>query len=203
MRTLRVFLAGAAALVLVGTGAAGVVAQVEPEVATGPDYAWVESVTQSNCGFDDSQTTEGEGDGYTSLRGHRYDCDLEASDPRVSGKLTGVFGNDCFGDPDVTCIFWDTQEIANSDGSWTGWVWGTHRPEDIEDPQHAWMYTAFQVFTGHGAYEGLTFIVHGEGPGEDVDFHGLIYEGVAPPPLGELPFAMPSADAEPTEEPAE
>ena len=193
----RVFLAGIAALVLVGTGAAGVVAQMDPEVATGPDYAWVESVTQSDCEVDASQTTNGYGDGFTSLRGHRYRCDLEARDPRLSGELTGVYGDDCFGDP-LTCVFWDTQQIANSDGSWTGWVWGTHRPEDIEDP-HAPTYTNLQLFTGHGAYESLTLVLHGAGPAGEVDFHGLIYEGVAPPPLGELPFATPTADGPSTE----
>ena len=202
MRTLRVFLAGAAALALIGTGAAGVVAQMEPEVATGPDYAWVESVTQSNCEGDSSQATDGYGDGFDSLRGHRYRCDLEASDPRLSGELTGVYGDDCFGDP-LTCVFWDTQQIANPGGSWTGWVWGTHRPEDIEDPQAVPTYTAFQLFTGHGGYEGLTLVLHGAGPAGEVDFHGLIYEGVAPPPLGELPVAALSADAEPEEPPTD
>lgn len=193
MSTSRVLTAGAVSLVLIGASAASVAAQVEPEVATGPDYAWVEFVNESNCGGDDSQTTEGSGDGYTSWRGFTYSCDLEASDPRVSGMLTGVFGDDCFGEPDRTCVHWNTEEITNPEGSWTGWVWGTHRPTNPQSTVAPSMVTLLKVFTGHDAYEGLTLILHGQGSlGGQMDFHGLLYEGTPPPPLEELDFVAPS-----------
>ncbi len=55
--------------------------------------------------------------------------------------------------------------------------------------------TLLKTFTGHGAYEGFTFLLHGVGPlGGELDFNGLVYEGVPPPPLGELPWAMPSEE---------
>ena len=121
-----------------------------------------------------------------------YGCDLEASDPRVSGSLRGTFGDDCFGETDDTCVFWNTEEITGPDGSWTGWVWGTHHPEQ---PGGQSLMTLLKTFTGHGAYEGFTFLLHGVGPlGGELDFYGLVYEGVPPPPLGELPWAMPSEE---------
>lgn len=188
MGTLRLSLAGVAALMLVGTSAASVIAQVEPAVATGSDFGWVDSVVETNCTGDDSQTSEGAGDGYTSWRGYTFSCDLEASDPRVSGTLTGVFGDDCYGAPDRTCVFWNSEEIVNPEGSWTGWVWGTHRPTNPQSTVAPSMVTLLKVFTGHGAYDGLTYILHGQGTlGGDTDFHGLIYEGTPPPPLDELP----------------
>ena len=71
----------------------------------------------------------------------------------------------------------------------------THRPEDPEDEMAESMMTLVKVFSGHDAYEGLTFIMFGEGPFDGKkDFHGLIYEGAPPPPLNELAFPEPRAD---------
>jgi hypothetical protein len=207
MRPLRAALAGAAALVLVGTAAAPVTAQQEPpelEVATGPEFAWVTYVTESNPRPAPGPVpSAGDGPGYTWLRNASYAYDLESSDPRISGTLTGTFSDDCLGDPDLTCVGWNTEEITGPDGSWTGWVWMTHRPEDLEDPMAESMMTLMKVFSGHGAYDGLTLILFGEGPfGGKADFHGLIYEGAPPPPLNELTFPEPSVEMAAGEEAA-
>lgn len=186
-------MAAMASMLLVAAAAPGAVAQPDPQVAVGPDFVWIDSIIESSCRDSGAPTTDGQGDGFTWWRGYSFTCQLEATDPRVSGTLTGVFNDDCYGVPDRTCVWWNAEEIVNEDGSWTGWVWGTHRPQDplsTTDPSEA---TLLKVFTGHGAYDGLTLILHGEGElGAALDFHGLLYEGSPPPPLDELTPAMPA-----------
>ena len=178
MRTVRLSLVGTVILSLVGGLGSVVMAQSEPEVATGPEHAWVTLVSE-DCDFA-GQDSSGEGDGFTWYHGGTYTCDLVFSDPRVSGTLTGVYSDNCFGAAGLPCVFWDSEEITGPEGTWTGGVWGTVQ---AGEPQA----TSLKVFTGSGAYEGLTFLLHGVGVLGEQDFYGLIYEGNLPPMPGLAP----------------
>ena len=114
MRTMRLSLIGTVILSLIGGLNGAVMAQSEPEVATGPEHAWVTLVSE-DCDFA-GQDSSGEGDGFTWYHGGTYTCDLVFSDPRVSGTLTGVYSDNCFGAAGLPCVFWDSEEIHRTRG---------------------------------------------------------------------------------------
>lgn len=179
MRALRLSVVGTVSLVLFGGVSSAVYAQPEVEVATGSDYAWVTLVSETDCSG--AAGAHGVRDGIDWVRGNTFTCDLEFSDPRVSGVLTGAYNDDCFGDDDEwACLYWNSEEISGPDGDWIGGVWGTIR---MDDPEAA----SLKVFRGTDAYEGLNFLVHGLGVLGEQDFYGLIYEGNLPPMPGLVP----------------
>lgn len=179
MRTIRLSLVGTVALAFLAGLGSTVAAQPDAEVATGAEHAWVTLVSEE-CGARSGQESWGDGDGFSWYQSAQFTCDLTFSDPRVSGTLTGVYHDNCFGEDDTYCVYWNWEEITGPEGSWTGGVWGT-----LQDGQPE--ATSLKAFAGSGAYEGLTFLVHGAGVLGEQDFYGLIYEGVLPPMPGLVP----------------
>jgi hypothetical protein len=149
---------------LVLLSGAQVAATGDPDVASGPEHVWVEQVSL-DCDIGEPAVTEE--DGFLSVRGLDYRCELVTSDPRVTGSITGTYNDDCWGV--VPCIKWGNEELTGPDGTWVGGWQGTI--------DAAGTHTDYKVMSGTGGYEGLTFVWHGVGPRA----FGLIYEGVAAP----------------------
>jgi hypothetical protein len=160
------------ALLLVG-GAVGVSAADEvavEEPATTP--VWVTLTEQTNCsaGIPAEYST---GAGLAKrLRGLSFTCDNTFTDPRVSGRGSVVYNEDCF--EDGVCVGWGTAKLDGPDGAWTGW-WN-----EIDDEADNTSF--YIVMTGTGAYEGLTFVRFSTGVWERFpNEYGVIYEGDPPP----------------------
>ena len=153
MRSLKLSVAGAVTLALVGALSGAVVAQDEAEELTGV------TVTVTQRCVDVSH------DG----------CDWTASDPRLPDTLdTDIFTGfvDVVGEPDAG-FAWIGVSSEGPDGGWTGHVyalWG-------EPTQN------FLVLSGNGANEGWQYIASGTDPDTDGDFEwiGTLYEGELPP----------------------
>ena len=153
MRTLRMSLAGAVILALLGGVGGAVVAQDEAEEPTGVRV----TVTQECAGG--------------SL------CTWTASDPRLPGTLlhdyfTGEVEVEGGGHLDAGFAWMDVKPLG-PEGGWTGHVyalWG-------EPTQN------FLVMSGVGANEGWHYIASGTDPEPDGDFEwiGTLYEGELPP----------------------
>jgi hypothetical protein len=117
-----------------------------------------------------------EGDGFVTSRGFQLVCEMEFSDPWVSGALTQVEDVDGFFSTRYPAVLWGTERLVGPEGTWTGWYQGF-----IEHGRG----TTYHVMTGDGDYEGLTFIrrmnIRPEDPPTGI---GFIYEGVPPPTPG-------------------
>jgi hypothetical protein len=165
MRTMRLTLAAAVALVLLGATSGVAVAQVDPGTAV-----WVTG-SDVDCAVvqGPEATTEGT---LHSYRGMGLACTAEMSDPRLSGPASKVYNEDCY--DEWPCVYWGTHEIEGPDGTWVGAYAGTFDPE-----QQANGYFAF---TGTEAYEGLAFVGRAVGAfGAPATVEGLVYEGDPPP----------------------
>jgi hypothetical protein len=179
MRTMRLSLAGTVILALLGGLSVAVVAQ-DPVVATGPEHAWVDFVSEDCADLPGAPVlSRGNGDGTTWIRGAWGTCEMAFSDPRVSGTMTGDYNDDCFGGY-WPCVVWGTEEISGPDGTWSGWYHGIS-PADGQQ-------TTYHVMTGSGGYGGLTFVWDWTRSPEGPSGSGFIYEGT-PPPQPE--FVMP------------
>jgi hypothetical protein len=148
-------------------------AQDQPVVATGPGNAWV-TVVKETCGWRQAGTS-GTAEGFGWVRGFPIRCTKTFSDPRVSGEYQILRGQDCFGKDEIPCVIWETVAANGPDGTWTGWTNGTVDAGVVQ----RWI----TVLTGAGAYEGLTFVLHGVSPSADgkTDQVGYIYQGNPPP----------------------
>jgi hypothetical protein len=179
--------AGAAIMMCLALGGVPGAAQDQPQVATGPGNGWVTFIKET-CGWRNAGTS-GAGDGFSWVRDFPFRCQREFSDPRVSGTYQVAHDHDCFGDQELPCVIWETTEVEGPDGTWTGWTNGTYDADGYQ----RWI----AVLTGSGTYEGLTFILHGQGPaGGKTDQVGFIYEG-NPPPTGPVPSAAVEASPSP------
>ena len=108
------------------------------------------------------------------LKHQPFRCYNSASDPRVSGPVSGETRSACWSGN--RCIHWGTTEVAGPDGTWIGPWTGT----DSKIVRRSSLFT----LEGTGAYEGWSFILHSGGRGEDpstIEFSGLIYPGPLPP----------------------
>jgi hypothetical protein len=150
-------------------GGGPVVATGEPGVVTDPEHVWVEQVSIDRPYLGEPADVS-EGDGYISVRGMDYRCELVTSDPRVSGTITGGYNDDCRAE--APCIKWGDEELAGPDGGWVGSWQGTIDAEGT--------HTDYKVMSGTGACEGLTCVWHASG----ATAFGLIHAGAsAPPPM--------------------
>jgi hypothetical protein len=170
MRTLRLSLAGAVTLALLGgLSVAAVAWSGDPDVMTGQSAAWV-TFTDQSCSVEEV-TPEQDGD-IQRMRGVRTTCEVTFDDARVSGTATTSGNYDCHAT--AGCTTWGTQVLVGPDGSWRGSFTGT-----IDT---AFTERAISVMTGTAGYEGLTLIINAVGPlGEAPTVVGIIYEGDPPP----------------------
>ena len=140
-----------------------------------------------------SRDSEGVIDGVEQSRGTRCRTVVEdPSDPRFAGTWLLVFSEDSYGmGPELRAgtgdgapTVWTYEyRVENDDGAWqSGPVSG------IEFAEREMMVAP--VFTGEGAYEGLTAIVEMSGRETDIggasdaDLRGAIFGGSPPPPSG-------------------
>jgi len=186
MRTLRLSLAGTVILALLGGLSVAVVAQVESEVATGPDNALVTYLTNV-CDITDTDLVWSDS-GISIDRGREYACETTFSDPRVSGTRTGAYNSDCFGELETPCLEWGTDEIVGPDGSWTGSYQGILDGDRL---------TSYRVYRGTAGYEGLAFIWLRTGTYDIPGGYGLVYAGEPPP----MPALAPTDPGVPPEYP--
>jgi hypothetical protein len=124
-----------------------------------------------------------EPDGVSShQRGGQVGCSDEASDPRVSGMLSGTFEADGWNvsgglTPDAFAE-WGVLRLENAGGTWEGTYTGAFTRE-TGDLITVWL-------TGTGAYDGLTYYQFVRAaPGtvaSGYQFYGFIYPGSPPNP---------------------
>jgi len=180
MRTLRLSLSVTVILALLGGLDGTAVAQDEDQWFGG----WLEPTEQGVfrapgddlpwCELDKSEREAEYGpSGHAKeIRDLLFTCEVEFSDPRLSGTQTTRFTERGFTDGGY--VNWGTMEIVGADGTWSGWFHG------IEDPTG--QTDLHIVLTGSGAYEGLTNIRHASGGFWDALAQaGVIYRGDPPP----------------------
>jgi hypothetical protein len=181
MRTLRLPLAGAVSLALLGVLSGAVVGQDED---AGPN-AWVTGVGQGMTG-DPSEVEWSETDSGMSGRGFKVVETVEWSDRRLPSEFRSV-GN--LHANEVGTVFSTAELWEGPDGDWTGRWTGAC---DLED--NCWGMT---VLTGQRAYEGLSAVIvtmAPEDPGSSAQYRGFIFEGELPPmPDPVEPIAEPVA----------
>jgi len=170
MRTLRLSLAGAVMLALLGATNAAVLAQ---EATPTPDpvapVAVTGTVTSGEVGSYGS--TEREGFIYERTEGQWLTTSWQASDPRLSGQGT-------------MAVNWNV-----SDGYQAGIASVAHV---LVTPEGRWLGTGHLFYTegglyemtvlrGEGAYDGwtATVLIH-PGPDSPGNFEGVIFGGEAP-----------------------
>lgn len=114
-------------------------------------------------------TTE---DGVTRYRGGETwtGLTIEASDPRLAGKMTSTFDRDVY--PGSVGVAWGTSTITNDAGSWSG-------PFVLPITAPGWTWRGASHYTGSGAYEGLSVLMLQEAGGSS--FEAVILPGPIPP----------------------
>ena len=134
---------------------------------------------------------EGEVDGVQQHRGYRCRTVVEdPSDARFAGTWLLVFSEDGYGSDDgeptgggADTVWTYEYRVENDDGAWQSAP--VHGIEFDEREM-----TVAPVFTGEGAYEGMTAIVEMSGRETDesgvsnADLRGAIFGGSPPPPSG-------------------
>jgi hypothetical protein len=189
VKKIRTPLIAAVAIGLLAVSAAGVGAQ---GIAAPAEFTAHVSQT-SDCS---SRDFEGVVDGVGQSRGYRCRTVVEeSSDPRFSGTWLLVFSEDGWGSEDGTTTgggadtVWTYEyRVENDDGAWQ-----SSPVSGIEFDERE--MTVAPVFTGEGAYDGMTAIVEMSGRETDIDgasnadLRGAIFAGSPPPPSG-----FPSAD---------
>jgi hypothetical protein len=188
-----VFAIGGAFLVTQPIGQqAGNVPAAESEGAISAPVEFTAHVSQATDCF--SRDSEAVVDGVEQIRGTRCRTAVEDStDPRFSGTWLFVHSEDGYGmGPEVRTAtgegaptVWTVEyRVENDDGAWqSGPVSG------IEFAEREMMVAP--VFTGEGAYEGLTAIVEMSDRETDIQtgssdatLRGAIFGGSPPPPSG-------------------
>jgi hypothetical protein len=168
MQTLRMSLAGAVSLALLG-GLSGALAAQDEDA--GPN-AWVTGVGQSMTG-DPTELEWSETDSGMSGRGLKVVETVEWSDQRLPSEFRSV-GNLQANDAGMAIS--TTELWEGPDGDWTGQWNGAC---DLED--NCW---GLSVLTGQGAYEGLTAVIVTMAPEDatsSATYKGFIFEGEMPP----------------------
>jgi hypothetical protein len=184
VRKIRTPLVASVAISLLAASVVGVAAQ---DVTAPVEFtAHVSQVTDCS-----SRDFEGVVDGVGQIRGTRCKTIVEeSSDPRFAGTWFVVMSEDGYGEEDGTTTgggadtVWTYEyRVENDEGAWqSGPVSG------IEFDERE--MTVSPVFTGEGAYDGMTAIVEMSGRQTDVDgrsdadLRGAIFGGSPPPPSG-------------------
>ena len=169
MRTLRLSLAGMFILVLLGAHWGAVVAQMDadPEAvyftATGPSAEIVHGM-------------ESEGERLWSSRDGVWTIEVEASDPRASGTMSGFYNADVDFETGHG-IEWGTLRIENAGGTWVG----PYTAMEYEPPEGDFA-AASGMLVGDGDYTGYTLYLQLDvtqyGPIREL--HGVIFKGQPP-----------------------
>ena len=149
MRTLRLLLAGAVSLALLGGITAGVVAQPEAE-APGSDESTLLSFTLPYHPPTEAPAVLFD-DGRTLRQRFSFQGAIDSGDPRLSGKLWAVLDHDTYSDSQGS-VFVGIVGIDNDDGAWRGTSRGYSTPNNER------VYDQL-LLTGEDAYEGLSAIL--------------------------------------------
>ena len=153
MRTLRLSLIGTVILVVLGpvpTMAQEVSGEDESAEAPGP-VTWVTG--SARCPGIDLGESSVDDDGVRHFRGGEFTCDMQMSDPRVSGTHTSTTWNaDVWGESpmDSDLVQWATVRLENEGGAWEGWLSGVASLPDPGDIIAIW-------YEGTGDYAGLSY----------------------------------------------
>ena len=177
MRTLRLSLAGAVILVLLGGLGGAVQAQDEEEAPV-----WVTLLTQENCRMEGNPRVANPGVGLAkTIRDLPLARENTYSDAILDGTRHMLYNEDCF--ESGICVGWGTNQVDGSDGSWSGW-WHEIDDDETDGEDNT---SCHIVLTGDGGYEGLTAILYSLGVwGQFPDEYGVIYRGDPPPGPEEL-----------------
>jgi hypothetical protein len=134
--------------------------------------AWVTGPgTQAACEVGDVESFTQDG-AMSRHRGLSITCSDDLGDPRLRGASVKVYNDDCV--EGAGCVYWGTQELSGPEGSWIGTFNGTTGPDGSGG--------SYQVLTGTGSYEGLTYVGLAVGQfGEPPTVFGRVYEGDPPP----------------------
>lgn len=169
MRTLRLSLVWAVILVLLGGLSGAVVAQMDadPEAVY---FTATGEVTELVYGI------ESEGESLWSSRDGVWTIEVEASDPRASGTLSGLYNADV----DLETghgIEWGTLRIENAAGTWVG----PFTAMEYEPPEGDFM-AASGMLVGDGDYAGYTMSLWLDVIQQGVvrEVHGVIFKGQPP-----------------------
>ena len=172
MRTLRLALAGAVTLALLGGLGGAVVGQEDTDahvtgtLACGP----AGEVTVLN---DDS----------VSLWLIPGSCIVAMSDPRVSGTMVSDIQEVCFSEAGRACMFDITTVLSGPDGTWEGTGGSVHDATLTAAP-------GWGTLAGTGAYEGWNFVFYTPDQLDPTaEASGIVYEGPPPPWDDSLPLA--------------
>jgi hypothetical protein len=176
MRSLRLPLAGAVILVLLGTPGGFVVAVDEGAPAS--DRPHLVSGTLQYIGMFEPKTTTVEAGRFLD-RGYGYTHRVELDDPRLSGTMWDMWNKDSFVGPvgpDGEAMT-GTVELVNDDGSWVGTLRG------YGAYPHTGLHRYWQLeLTGTGAYEGHSALLQANGIPTDVfEVEGFVFPGTLPP----------------------
>jgi hypothetical protein len=169
MRTLRLSLVGSVILVLLGGLGGVVVAQMDAD----PEAVYFTATGQV---ADLVYGMESEGESLWSSRDGVWAIEMEATDPRASGTLSGFY------DADVDLetghgVEWGTLRIDSPGGTWVG----PFTAMEYEPPEGDFM-TASGMLVGDGDYEGYTMYLQldVEQYGAVREVHGVIFKGQPP-----------------------
>jgi len=117
-------------------------------------------------------------EGKRALRGESWQVQVtDVSDPRLAGTWRKVINSDTYvGGPSV----WSSAaRIDNSAGSWLGRLTGWRGPDEVGYGNAFSPWHSQGVFTGTGAYEGLTAVILMMDTGAH-SIQGVVFPGVVP-----------------------
>ena len=172
------------ALGLLAGSAVGVAAQDEesagpgtPAIVTGGMVDWGEGTYE--------EETEAMVDGVRQRRGLHFEgARFEMDDPRVTGDVSYEHISDWRTDADAEAALFTTDwRIENDEGSWSSTCPSMQVMDPTADPSMADPLIYSCLYTGAGAYEGLSaYLVKDLFTGElPYPIRGLIFEGDLPP----------------------
>ena len=147
-----------------------------PAIVTGNMVSWGEVVQEA---------TETEVSGVRQRRGLAFEgARFEMDDPRLTGDVSYVTNGDgrTVGDAEAV-LFTVGWRIENDEGSWSGSCPSFQVVERMADPSMADPLIYSCLYTGAGAYEGLSAYLQKELFAGELPYpvKGLIFEGDLPP----------------------
>jgi hypothetical protein len=171
MHTLRVSLAGAAILALLGGMGAVTLAQSDSDAQESAESAPL-SFTMPYA----SQTASGLIEfleGRIRYPDNAFRNPFEANDPRLRGELWSIHSWDTYEDSQGSVIV-GRAGIDHESGAWQGTFHGYASPND----EH--LYYQLDL-NGEGAYEGLSAMLFIIDNGTSFDVEGMVFSGELPP----------------------
>ena len=184
MRAIKTTTISILAVGLLAGSAVGVAAQDDestepstPAIVTGGMVDWGEGSYE--------EETETEVDGVRQRRGLRFEgARFEMDDPRLTGDVSyeGIQHGRMDGETEVV-LFATDWRIENEDGSWSSTCPSLQVMDPTADPSTADPLIYSCLYTGAGAYEGLSaYLVKELFAGElPYPIKGLVFEGDLPP----------------------